>query len=272
MPFKDIPMLAGCRAPTPDAPDASPPASGLPGSPVQPPVESPAASSQQDTERSKAVAGVTAFHPHLALSRISCPQPCRVLYRTYQSISRRQMASHLWECTLTDSDWELEWSVGPTIYPGHNTRSTVQVSRQNMICLKLLWMNSSSCLRLLWMNLKLLWTRTMDGAWASAATSGPWLVRAAKSRTSFGQEATIKLAGGRWCGRIWSPRTRCTSTSTRCFVTFQRERPIFCTSTIQSTFPAWIYLHYPLIGARSMSTPCLSPSTSSAYCDACRYE
>ena len=71
MPFKDINMLAGGSAPTQDAPDAAPPAPGPPGSPVEPPVESPATSPQQDTGRSKAVAGVTAFHPHLVLSRIS---------------------------------------------------------------------------------------------------------------------------------------------------------------------------------------------------------
>ena len=64
-------MLAGGSAPTLDAPDAAPPAPGPPGSPVEPPVESPATSPQQDTGRSKAVAGVTAFHLHLALSRIS---------------------------------------------------------------------------------------------------------------------------------------------------------------------------------------------------------
>ena len=47
-------MLAGGRAPTQDAPDAarqllSP---GSPGSPVEPPVESPAASPQPETGRS----------------------------------------------------------------------------------------------------------------------------------------------------------------------------------------------------------------------------
>ena len=64
-------MLAGGSPPTLDAPDAAPPAPGPPGSPVEPPVESPAAAPQQDTGRSKAVAGVTAFHPHPAMSRIS---------------------------------------------------------------------------------------------------------------------------------------------------------------------------------------------------------
>ena len=64
-------MLAGGSAPTLDAPDAAPPAPGPPGSPVEPPVESPATSPQLGTGRSKAVAGVTVFHPHLALSRIS---------------------------------------------------------------------------------------------------------------------------------------------------------------------------------------------------------
>ena len=64
-------MAAPPLDPTQDAPDAAPAASGPPGSPVEPPVESPAVSPQQDPGRSKAVAGVTAFHPHLALSRIS---------------------------------------------------------------------------------------------------------------------------------------------------------------------------------------------------------
>ena len=40
-------MLAGGRAPTPDAPDAAPPAPGPPGASVEPPVESPAASPRQ---------------------------------------------------------------------------------------------------------------------------------------------------------------------------------------------------------------------------------
>ena len=46
MPFKDIPMLAGGSVPTPDVPAASQPAPGPPGSPIEPPVESPATSWQ----------------------------------------------------------------------------------------------------------------------------------------------------------------------------------------------------------------------------------
>ena len=76
-----------------------------------------------ETGRSK----VTAFHQHLALSRISgpvdeCPQLFHSLYRTYKIIMTCLMASNHWKCTQTN--WELGCREKPKLYPGHIMRST----------------------------------------------------------------------------------------------------------------------------------------------------
>ena len=135
-----ISTMANGLAPTPNALDESAiaqstPSRDLPDSPV-PPAPAPP---PPETGRSKAVtvAGVTVFHLHLVLSRIS-GRMFTAMSRFVQDVQNHYdlpaaslLASNRWECTQTN--WELGWREKPKLCQVHNLRITILLPNMTVL-------------------------------------------------------------------------------------------------------------------------------------------